>query len=108
MDSDDDTTTPEKNYAQPSRDAMPESLAAASIRDSVREGLRQAKARAYAQDAVNANGKRIRPPGSRSGVLPWQGEHSLSDQPVRTALLAVAGGAVLTALFIALLRGSRR
>jgi hypothetical protein len=97
----------EKNYAQPSRDAG-SPLASASIRESVHEGLRQAKERAYAQDAVNATGRKIRPPGGPFSGLRWQGEHYLTDQPVRAALIAAAGGAVLTALFIAFLRGGRR
>ena len=101
-------TSAEKNYAQASRDAAAGALASASIRDSVREGLRQAKERAFAQDAVNASGKKIRPPGGRFGGLRWQGEHYVTDQPVRAALIAAAGGAVLTALFIAFLRGGRR
>ena len=111
MDSDDDLnpTTPGKNYAQPSSDALNEPLASASIRDSVREGLREAKAaRAYAQDAVNASGKRIRQAGEHWSGLRWHGDHYLTDQPVRAALLAAAGGALLTAAFIAFLRGGRR
>ncbi|HSV61463.1 MAG TPA: hypothetical protein VLJ19_21445 [Variovorax sp.] len=114
MDNDDDSKTPtppagEKNYAQPSSDSVPDALASASIRDSVREGLREARAaRAYAQDAVNASGKKIRQAGERWGALRWQGEHYVTDQPVRAALIAAAGGALLTAVFIALLRGGRR
>lgn len=97
-----------KNYAQPSSDTLPDALASASIRESVREGLRQAKERAYAQDAVNATGKKIRPPGSFFEGLRWEGEHYVTDQPVRAALVAAAGGALLTALLIAFVRGGRR
>jgi hypothetical protein len=97
-----------KNYAQPSRDVMPDALASASIRESVREGLRQARERAFAQDAVNASGKKIRPPGTFFDGLRWEGQHYVSDQPVRAALVAAAGGAVLTALLIAFVRGGRR
>jgi len=97
-----------KNYAQPSRDTVPDALAAASIRESVREGLRQARERAYAQDAVNATGKKIRPPGSFLDGLRWEGQHYVSDQPLRTALVAAAGGAMVTALLIALVRSARR
>jgi hypothetical protein len=103
-------TSAEKNYAQPSRDADGP-LASASIRESVHEGLRQAKERAYAQDAVNATGRKIRPAGGPFGAfggLRWQGEHYVTDQPVRAALIAAAGGAVLTALLIAFVRGGRR
>ncbi|MBS0452399.1 MAG: hypothetical protein JSS14_13910 [Proteobacteria bacterium] len=97
-----------KNYAQPSHDELPHALASASIRESVQEGLRQAKERAYAQDAVNAAGRKIRPPGSFFEGLRWEGQHYVSDQPVRAALVAAAGGAVLTALLIAFVRGGRR
>jgi len=97
-----------RNYAQPSRDLPPDALASASIRDSVREGLRQAKERAFAQDAVNATGKKIRPPGTLFEGIRWEGRHYVTDQPVRAALVAAAGGALLTALFIALMRGGRR
>jgi hypothetical protein len=109
MDSDDDM---KKNYAQPSSDATPDVLGSASIRDSVRQGLREARAhgaeRAYAKDAVNASGKRIRHVRERWAGLRWQGEHYITDQPVRAALVAAAGGAILTALFVALLRGGGR
>ncbi|MGJ7495915.1 hypothetical protein ACSFA8_12610 [Variovorax sp. RT4R15] len=37
-----------------------------------------------------------------------QGEQYVADQPVRAALMAAAGGAVLTALFISWMRGGRR
>ncbi|SFN10257.1 hypothetical protein [Variovorax sp. OV329] len=97
-----------RNYAQASREPLPDTLASASIRESVREGLRQAKERAYAQDAVNASGKKIRPPGTFFEGLRWEGSHYVSDQPVRAALVAAAGGAVLTALLIAFVRGGRR
>jgi hypothetical protein len=97
-----------KNYAQPSRESVPGALASASIRDSVREGLRQARERAYAQDAVNASGKKIRPPGSLFEGLRWEGQHYVTDQPVRAALVAAAGGALLTALLVAFVRGGRR
>ena len=97
-----------KNYAQASRDPVPDALASASIRESVREGLRQAKERAYAQDAINATGKKIRPPGTLFEGLRWEGEHYVTDQPVRAALVAAAGGALLTALLIAFVRGGRR
>lgn len=103
-----DGTAADKNYAQPSREPMPDALATASIRESVREGLRQAKERAYAQDAVNASGKKIRPPGTFFEGLRWEGSHYVSDQPVRAALVAAAGGALLTALLIAFVRGGRR
>ena len=97
-----------KNYAQPSRDTMPDALASASIRESVNEGLRQARERAYAQDAINATGKKIRPPGSFLEGLRWEGQHYVTDQPVRAALVAAAGGAVITALLFAFVRGGRR
>lgn len=99
---------PDRNYAEPSRETLPDALASASIRDSVREGLRQAKARAYAQDAINASGKKIRPPGTLFEGLRWDGRHYLTDQPVRAALVAAAGGALITALLIAFVRGGRR
>jgi len=112
MDSDKDTrpaaSAADKNYAQASREPGPDALATASIRDSVREGLREAKERAYAQDAINASGKKIRPPGTFFEGLRWEGSHYLSDQPVRAALVAAAGGALLTALLIAFVRGGRR
>ena len=98
----------EKNYAQGSREPLPDALATASIRESVREGLRQARERAYAQDAVNATGKKIRPPGTFFEGLRWEGSHYVTDQPVRAALVAAAGGALLTALLIAFVRGGRR
>ena len=99
---------PARNYAQASSEVAPDALASASIRESVREGLRQARERAYAQDAVNASGRKIRPPGSFLDGLRWEGSHYVTDQPVRAALVAAAGGAVLTALLIAFVRGGRR
>lgn len=101
-------STPDRNYAQPSHETSPDLLGSASIRESVREGLRQAKARAFAQDAINASGKKIRPPGTLFEGLRWEGQHYVTDQPVRAALVAAAGGALLTALLIAFVRGGRR
>ncbi|MDM0047159.1 hypothetical protein QTH91_21890 [Variovorax dokdonensis] len=124
-----------KNFAQSSHDAAQDGeaglgmLGGASIRASVRSGIRearargeaalddsrhfahqaQASARSYAREAVNASGRRIRHARSRfDGQRGWNGEDFVNDQPMRAVLLAAAGGAVLTAVFIALLRGGSR
>ena len=123
-----------KNFARGSREAQAGgadlgSLGGASIRASVRSGIReararsesalddtrhfahqaQAQARTYAREAVNASGRRIRQTRSRfEGGRRWSGEEFVNDQPVRAVLLAAAGGAILTAVFVALLRGGSR
>jgi len=137
---DEEHETGATNVARSSRQAVGPGLNAlggASIRESVRSGIREARARGegaadlsrhyaqqagaaargaaagarhYAREAVNASGRPIRRARSRfeGGRHRWQGEDYVSDQPVRAALLAAAGGALLTALFIALLRGNSR
>jgi len=129
------------DFARPSREAAPSGapgigpLGGASIRDSVRSGIREARVRSgmaadvsryyaelaaqagapgsrpYARDAVNATGRRIRRGAAKpAGAGPlWHGEDYVNEQPVRAVLLAAAGGALLSALIFALTRaGSRR
>jgi hypothetical protein len=86
-----------RNFAQASVDA------AASIRQGISDG-----ARTYARDAVNATGRRIGVEHDRLEAMRRLGERYVSDQPVRAALVAAVGGALLTAIFIALLNGGRR
>lgn len=124
-----------KNFARGSREATHGGgadlgmLGGASIRASVRSGIREARARSdaafddtrhyahqaqatarnYAREAVNASGRRIRHARSRfEGGQRWNGEEFVTDRPVSAVLLAAAGGALLTAVFIALLRGGSR
>ena len=93
-----------RNFAQASVDA------ADSIRHGASVGAQDALAgaRSYAREAVNASGRRITAERDRLEAVRRLGERYVTDQPMRAALVAAAGGALLTALFVALLNNPRR
>ena len=64
--------------------------------------------RAYAKDAVNATGRKIRDLRGQWNVTRERGEQFVAEQPVRATLIAAAAGAVLTALLASALRRPRR
>ncbi len=65
-------------------------------------------ARTYAKDGADAAGRKMQELKGQIGNVRRQGEQYVADQPVRAAWIAAAGGAVLTALLVSLMRGSRR
>ena len=64
--------------------------------------------RAYAKSAVDAAGKKIGQLKDRMDDARQTSAKYVADEPVRSVLIAAAGGALLTALFLAVMRGSRR
>ncbi|RZL90032.1 MAG: hypothetical protein EOP82_17100 [Variovorax sp.] len=64
--------------------------------------------RAYAQNAVNATGRKIRDFNGRMRDARESCLRTIAEQPVRSTLIAAAGGAALMALLLGLMRGERR
>jgi ElaB/YqjD/DUF883 family membrane-anchored ribosome-binding protein len=60
--------------------------------------------RAYAQAALDVAGRTMSEASSRAAD---RGERYIADEPVRAVLYAAAGGALLTALLLAWMRGRR-
>ena len=69
---------------------------------SGRQALESAKA--YAREAVSAAGDKVGGLKAKAGELKDQGSHYVAEQPVRSVLMAAAGGAALTALLVAAIR----
>jgi len=69
---------------------------------SGRQALESAKT--YAREAMNAAGDKVGGLKAKASDLKVQGDHYIAEQPVRSVLMAVAGGAALTALFVAAIR----
>lgn len=69
-----------------------------------REAL--ASAKAYAREAVTAAGEKASGLQAKARELKNQGSHYVAQQPVRSVLMAAAGGAALTALLVAKIRRS--
>lgn len=100
------------------RDAVDSASAYASdakqtARDAVDTGKAYAKdavdaGKSYAQGAVNAAGRKINDLKDQVGKATEQGAAYVADQPVRSVLIAAAGGALLTAFFLTLMRNDRR
>ncbi len=65
-------------------------------------------ARTYAKDGADAASRKMQELKGQIGNVRRQGEQYVADQPVRAAWIAAAGGAVLTALLVSLMRGNRR
>ncbi|RZL48823.1 MAG: hypothetical protein EOP71_03655 [Variovorax sp.] len=64
--------------------------------------------RTYAANAVNAAGKKITDLKHKAADLQSASVQYVGDEPVKSVLIAAAGGALLTALFIKFLGGGRR
>lgn len=64
-------------------------------------------ARSYARNAVNSTGQKVSDIRSKASDLKEQGGQYIAEQPVRSVLMAVAGGAALTALLVAAVRRGR-
>ena len=65
------------------------------------------KGKAYAQEAVNAAGKKIDGMKDQAASLKQRGIQFAADEPLKAVAYATAGGAVLTALLLSFMRGSR-
>lgn len=92
------------------RDAIP------SIRSNVEEARDDAKeiaedvaltGRAYARNAVNATGRKIRDFKGQVTHAKDSCLQYIAEEPVRASLAAAASGAVLMTLLLSLMRGSR-
>jgi len=84
--------------------------------DATQGYLQDAKAKAsatvqagkgYAQDAVNAAGKKIANMKGPAADLKQRGMQFAADEPMKAVAYAAAGGAVLTAVLMTLMRGRR-
>jgi len=64
--------------------------------------------RNYASGAVNAAGKKITDLKHKAADLQDASVRYVGDEPVKSVLIAAAGGALLTALFIKFIGGGRR
>ena len=64
--------------------------------------------RTYASGAVNAAGKKITDLKHKAADLQDASVRYVGDEPVKSVLIAAAGGALLTALFIKFIGGGRR
>jgi ElaB/YqjD/DUF883 family membrane-anchored ribosome-binding protein len=87
--------------------------AASSARSYGRDAKQTARdaidtGRAYAKDAANAAGKKVDDIKGQLASARKQSEQYIMDQPVRATMIAAAGGALLTALFVSFMRGSDR
>ncbi|MDM0042003.1 hypothetical protein QTH89_01000 [Variovorax sp. J22G21] len=89
-----------RNFAQASKGIAADAVS--SLRGSAQD------ARQVGQDVVDAAGRKIDDIKAQVDSARRQGEQYVADQPVRAALMAAAGGAVLTALLISWMRGGRR
>ena len=63
--------------------------------------------KAYAQDAVNAAGKKIDDMKGQAADLKQRGMQFAADEPMKAVACAAAGSAVLTAVLLSLMRGRR-
>ena len=63
--------------------------------------------KAYAQDAVNAAGKKIDGMNDQAADLKQRGVQFAADEPMKAVAYAAAGSAVLTAVLLTLMRGRR-
>lgn len=61
----------------------------------------------YAQDAVNAAGKKIDSVKGQAAEIKQRGMQFAADEPVKAVVYAAAGSAVLTALLLTWMRGRR-
>ena len=64
--------------------------------------------RAYSQNAVNAASEKIGELKGKMDQAREQGTRYVVDRPMRSVLIAAAGGAILTALFLFAMGGARR
>ena len=63
--------------------------------------------RAYAKDAVDSSGRKVRDMKSRLGAAKANATEYINDDPVRAVKIAAISGGLLTALVIELTRRSR-
>lgn len=87
--------------------------AIADARSYARDARQTAKAavdtgRAYARDAAHAAGRKLDDLKTQAGQVSQRGARYVMDDPLRAVMFAVAGGALLTALFLAAMRSDRR
>jgi len=61
----------------------------------------------YAQDAVNAAGKKIDSVKGQAAEMKQRGMQFAADEPMKAVVYAAAGSAVLTALLVTWMRGRR-
>jgi len=64
--------------------------------------------KAYAKDAVNATGRKIRDFRGHVTHAKESCEQYVAEQPVRASLIAMAAGALVTSLLLSVVRGRRR
>lgn len=78
---------------------------AADLRERAQDAARTGKA--YAQNAVNAAGRRLTTWQDQVADAQASCTRYIAQEPVKATLIAAAGGALLTGLLMATLRGHR-
>jgi len=116
----DDLKTPEELAQDAAQAAQGYASGAATIDSnafqSIRSNVEDAKAtgqealdaaKGFAKDAVNAAGKKIEDLTGQINHLKARSTQHIADDPVRSIVYAAIGGALLTALLLALMRERR-
>ncbi|VTU23884.1 hypothetical protein H6CHR_02081 [Variovorax sp. PBL-H6] len=92
--------------AQPINQTAEEKANAAELaRQAARQVIDSGKE--YAQNAVNAAGKKLTSAKEQMGKAAEQGTQYMSEQPGRAVAIAAAGGAILGALLVSAMRSRR-
>jgi ElaB/YqjD/DUF883 family membrane-anchored ribosome-binding protein len=89
------------NQGAEDRKANASELASQAARQVIDSG------KEYAQNAVNAAGKRLSAAKEQMGRAADQGTQYVSQQPGRAVAIAAAGGAILGALLVSAMRSRR-
>jgi ElaB/YqjD/DUF883 family membrane-anchored ribosome-binding protein len=92
--------------AQPINQTAEEKANAAELaRQAARQVIDSGKE--YAQNAVNAAGKKLTAAKEQMGRAAEQGTHYVAEQPGRAVAIAAAGGVILGALLMSAMRSRR-
>lgn len=103
------------NFPQPHRGDAKQAVAdaAGTAKGYAQEAKETAKTvlnagRAYSQNAVDAAGDKLGELKGKMAQAKEKGTRYVVDQPMQSVLIAAAGGAMLTALFLSAMRATRR
>ncbi|MEJ7687471.1 MAG: hypothetical protein WKG52_11005 [Variovorax sp.] len=96
----------EYDVKSPSSSTYDTEAAATDVSNKARDAMETV--RSYAKDSADAAGRQMQNLKGQFDHARQRSEQYVADQPVRAAWMAAAGGAVLTALLVSLMRGGRR
>jgi ElaB/YqjD/DUF883 family membrane-anchored ribosome-binding protein len=103
----------ENSYPQSSTTGTVPSADTAEERSNAADLAKRAASQAvdsgkeYAQNAINAAGKKLTAAKEQMGRAAEQGNRYVSEQPARAVAIAAAGGAILGALLMTAMRSRR-